>query len=35
MGGRRPADRLVGFAKGMFEMRSNFNDPLEEFAEYE
>jgi hypothetical protein len=26
---------LAGFAKGMFEMRSDFNEPLEEFAEYE
>jgi hypothetical protein len=26
---------LVGFAKGMFEMRSDFNEPLEEFAEYQ
>ena len=25
---------LVGFAKGMFEMRDDFNDPLDEFAEY-
>jgi hypothetical protein len=23
-----------GFAKGMFEMREDFNDPLDEFAEY-
>ena len=23
-----------GFAKGMFEMRDDFNDPLDEFAEY-
>ena len=25
---------LAGFAKGMFEMRDDFNDPLDEFAEY-
>lgn len=25
---------LAGFAKGMFEMRDDFNDPLEEFEEY-
>lgn len=24
----------AGFAKGMFEMREDFNDPLEEFEEY-
>jgi len=23
-----------GFAKGMFEIRDDFNDPLDEFAEY-
>jgi hypothetical protein len=25
---------LVGFARGMFEMRSDFNEPLDEFVEY-
>ena len=25
---------LFGFAKGMVEMRDDFNDPLEEFEEY-
>ena len=26
---------LVGFAKGTFQMRADFNDPLNEFAEYQ
>lgn len=25
---------LAGFAKGMFEMRDDFDEPLEEFSEY-
>ncbi len=25
---------LVGFAKGLFDMCDDFNDPLDEFAEY-
>lgn len=25
---------LVGFAKGTFEVRDDFDDPLDEFAEY-
>ena len=29
--GRPP---LAGFAKGMFDMRADFNEPLDEFAEY-
>ena len=29
-----PRKSLAGFAKGMFEMRDDFNDPLDEFAEY-
>lgn len=29
-----PRPSLAGFAKGMFEMRDDFNDPLDEFAEY-
>ncbi len=29
-----PKPSRFGFAKGMFEMRDDFNDPLEEFAEY-
>lgn len=31
-----PPDRpsLFGFAKGTFEIRDDFNDPLDEFAEY-
>jgi len=29
-----PRKSLAGFAKGMFEMREDFNDPLDEFAEY-
>ena len=34
-GAGQPARRsLAGFAQGMFEMRGDFNDPLEEFAEY-
>ena len=33
---QRPATRrqFAGFAKGMFEMSDDFNDPLDEFAEY-
>ena len=30
-----PRPSLAGFAKGMFEMRDDFNDPLDEFAEYQ
>ena len=30
-----PRRRLAGFAKGMFEMRDDFNDPLEDFADYQ
>ena len=32
----QPATRksLAGLAKGMFEMRDDFNDPLDSFAEY-
>ena len=26
---------IAGFAKGMFIMRDDFNDPLDDFAEYE
>jgi hypothetical protein len=29
-----PRRTRFGFAKGMFEMRDDFNDPLDEFAEY-
>ncbi len=29
-----PRKSLAGFAKGMFKMRDDFNDPLDEFAEY-
>jgi len=29
-----PRRSRFGFAKGMFEMRDDFNDPLDEFAEY-
>ncbi len=29
-----PRTSLAGFAKGMFEMRDDFNDPLDEFLEY-
>ena len=29
-----PRKSLAGFAKGMIEMRDDFNDPLDEFAEY-
>jgi hypothetical protein len=29
-----PRRERFGFAKGMFEMRDDFNDPLDEFAEY-
>jgi hypothetical protein len=29
-----PRKSLAGFAKGMFELRDDFNDPLDEFAEY-
>lgn len=29
-----PRRSLRGIAKGMFEMRDDFNDPLDEFAEY-
>lgn len=31
---KSPRKSLAGFAKGMFEMRDDFNDPLEEFMEY-
>ena len=31
----RPARKsMAGFAKGMFEMRDDFNEPLDDFAEY-
>lgn len=30
----QPRKSLAGFAKGMFEMRDDFNDPLDDFAEY-
>lgn len=29
-----PRKSLAGFAKGMFVMRDDFNDPLDEFADY-
>ncbi len=29
-----PRKSRFGFAKGMIEMRDDFNDPLDEFAEY-
>ncbi len=29
-----PRRSLRGIAKGMFEMRDDFNDPLDEFSEY-
>ena len=32
--GEAPRRSLRGIAKGMFEMRDDFNDPLDAFAEY-
>jgi len=31
---KKPRPSRFGFAKGMFVMRNDFNDPLDEFAEY-
>lgn len=31
---KSPRKSLAGFAKGMFEMREDFNEPLEEFLDY-
>ncbi len=31
---RPPRQSLAGFAKGMFVMGDDFNDPLDEFEEY-
>jgi antitoxin (DNA-binding transcriptional repressor) of toxin-antitoxin stability system len=32
--GQQPRPSRFGFAKGTFEMSDDFNDPLDEFAEY-